>query len=87
MLRILSFSREGVGVDAFVALTSSNACWNDVAMFWNVGCSIVILVAFVSQEVLYMSCNCWRAWNISCWASISRFAGGFAVGEAAMVLW
>ena len=68
----------GIGVNAFV-LICSYACWNVVAIFSKVTRSIVICLAFVLQEALYISCNCLRAWIISCSASVSASVGGGSV--------
>jgi hypothetical protein len=85
---MLRLSEGSMGVDAFTALICSKACWNVVAMFSNRGRSIVILVAFVGRTGLYISYNCLRAWNISCWTSISKFCEfvvGVVVGRIVMV--
>jgi hypothetical protein len=52
--------------------------------FCNVACSIVILLAFVLQEVLYISCSCLRAWNICCLGFVGAFVDGVTVGD---VVW
>ena len=74
----------GLDMGAFVFICSY-ACWNIVAIVSNVACSIVILLAFVLQEVSYISCSCLRAWNISCSGSVGAFVGGVSVGGLVVV--
>ena len=56
-----------------------------MAIFSNVARSIVILTAFVLQEVSYISCSCLRAWNISCSGSVGAFVDGVSVGGVVVV--
>ena len=73
-------------VDAFV-LICSYVCWNIVMIFWNVAHSIFILLAFVLQDALYISCSCLRAWTIRCSAFESPFVDGVSVGGVVAVSW
>lgn len=85
------FEVDNSGFDLLKSIENTRILWGWRGVGLIVGAfvltrSIVILLAVASQEALFISCNCLRAWNISCSGSVGALVGGVSVGVVVVVV-